>query len=248
MRHLKLADLGRTPKEILPAFAAGTLALQALNTLMLAVTLVSVASVASKAPPTLVQLVDGRPIRVAPTDHLEREAETVRRFVADTLALMMDWSGYLPPQSPEEAKKPQPDPGMNIQGGGRLTTAAWQAGFSLAPELRREFLKRLAEITPREVFGGGTQIVLVTQYIGNPVQIAPGKWKLVVLASLVTFKRSEALGDAVPFNKEVFVRASEPPALPEGAQNASTLQKTIYRIRQAGLEIYAIRDFRRPEL
>lgn len=199
----------------------------------------------TKDPPRLVQMVDGRSIAVAPIDHNERTPESIRRFVNDTMTLMFTWSGTLPPQTPQEAKVPLPDPGVRLKtpkgGFETVTTASWEASFALSTAFRREFIMAIAALTPEGVFKRGEQVVLVVQTVGDPVSIREGEWKIDLVGSLLVFDGRDKSGETIPFNKEIFVRAVEPPAMPLG-ENSTELQKTVYRVRQAGLEIYKIRD------
>ncbi|WP_218082510.1 hypothetical protein [Anthocerotibacter panamensis] len=226
-------------KDILPLFVLATFISQVFVILLLMFQGTLINQLSRKAPPTLVQLVDGQAVQVGPMDHLERTPEIVRRFVGETMSLMMNWSGTLPPETVEESKVPKPDPGVGI-GGKRIATATWQAGFALSEDFRRPFMETLAQLTPPEVFGNGTQVVLVVRNIGNPEKIGEGRWRVAMVANVVVFRKDQdSLGKAIPFNKDIYVRAVEAsPTL----ENTTPLQKAIYRIRQSGLEIYAIRE------
>jgi hypothetical protein len=199
---------------------------------------------ASKPEPILVETQDGQPIRVAPIDHSDRSPETIRRFTTTTLTLLMNWSGYLPPETLADVSKPRVDAGYALDGRSKVTTAAWQGSFALSDDFRREFLDRLASMTPVDVFSGGAQTVLTITHVSAPQKIAEGRWKVDVVANLSVFRRNDG-GKTISFNKSVFLRAVDPPAVLAGA---SPLERQVYAIRQAGLEIYAIRDLERGNL
>ncbi|MDX2096737.1 MAG: hypothetical protein SFW36_03090 [Leptolyngbyaceae cyanobacterium bins.59] len=239
----------RETKNYLAILILGTLSLQGLIVFFLLLLYGNYSHLSRKAPPTLVQLVDGTAIKTAPLDPKDRTPDTIRTFVSQTLALMLNWSGKLPPQTSEEVQNPKPDPGVSVgtmnRGGERITTAAWQAGFTLSESFRSQFLQKLAELTPQGVFTGTSQVTLVPIEISYPEKIAEGKWKVRVVANLLVFSPQDPVGKAVSFNKEIFVQAIDTPIPPKDTSN---LAKAIYVVRQAGLEIYAIRDLERENL
>ncbi len=55
----------------------------------------------------------------------------------------------------------------------------------------------------------------------------------------MTFENSDPVGQGISFNKEIYLRAVTPSLSPL-PHSASEYQKTAYRIREAGLEIYKI--------
>jgi hypothetical protein len=126
-----------------------------------------------------------------------------------------------------------------------IATASWQASFALSEDFRQDFLKRVAELTPPGVFTGTSQVVMVINHVGNPEAVGEGRWKVTVVAHLYVFNDANALGQAIPFNREVFVEAVTAPAVPDGE---TPLEQAIYRIRQTGLQIYAIRELEREDL
>jgi hypothetical protein len=66
-----------------------------------------------------------------------------------------------------------------------------------------------------------------------------------MIANLTIFDRGNNLGEVIPFNKEIFVRAVE---APESPANITGLSAVIYQVRASGLEIYAIRDLPQENL
>ena len=225
-----------------------------LNLLLWTLTNSALSTLAKKPVPSLVQLDSGDTIAVAPLGSKERDSKVVLKFVSDTLTKMFGWSGMKPALTVEEAVKPEPDSGIDIRTGGfggrRVTTAAWQASFALSEDFRKEFLEKLAEITPAGVFDAGnrtasTQVALVPVQFSMPQKISEGKWKLNMVANLMVF-RSNSIGDVIPFNKEIFIRAVEAPHFPGKDEDA--VIRTIYQARSSGLEIYGIRDLNQENL
>lgn len=250
----RLRFLNRTSKrfstgDTLALFAVGTFGLNIITFLILLLLYGSYSQLSKKAPPSLVQLETGKSITVAPIGSLERTPQVVLRFVADTMSLMMNWSGTLPPNTSEDARLPKPDPGIDIRSltnaRGKVASGAWQASYTLSEDFRKEFLKMLADITPPGVFRGKTQVVLIPLSIQSPVKIADGKWKVKMIANLTVFDQSSNLGQVIPFNKEIFVRAVEAPESPNKVDGIAAI---VYQVRSSGLEIYAIRDLPQENL
>ncbi len=152
------------------------------------------------------------------------------------MSLMMNWSGTLPPNTTEDVRLPKPDPGIDIRSltnaRGKVASGAWQASYTLSEDFRKEFLKMLADITPPGVFRGKTQVVLIPLSIQSPVKIAEGKWKVKMIANLTVFDQGSNLGEVIPFNKEIFVRAVEAPESPNKLDGIAAI---VYQVRSSGL-------------
>ncbi|MBD2206613.1 hypothetical protein H6G33_31030 [Calothrix sp. FACHB-1219] len=249
LRFLNRASKTVSTGDTLALFALGTFGLHLITFFVLLLLYGSYSQLNKKAPPSLVQLETGSAIKVAPISSLERTPQVILHFVSDTMTLMMNWSGTLPPTTVEEAAKPKPDPGVNISNrefrGSKITSAAWQASYALSEDFRKEFLKVLAAMTPSGVFQGKTQVVLVPLSIQSPIKIAEGKWKVKMVANLTVFAQDSNLGETIPFNKEIFIRAVIPP---ESPNQVDGLAAVIYQVRASGLEIYAIRDLAQENL
>lgn len=246
LRFLERQEKRFTTSDTLALFAVVTLGLHIINLLGVILLYGAYSSLARKAPPTLVQLETGKTIAVAPLGSKERTPKVISQFVADIFTLMMNWSGTLPATTVEEAANPKPDPGIKIDNRNRLTTAAWQASFALSEDFRKEFLTKLAQITPSGVFNRSVQVTLVPLEIQPPTQIASGKWKVKMVANLMVMDKTSNLGDVIPFNKEIYVQAVEAPKAP--TETLSELASKVYSVRQSGLEIYAIRDLNKENL
>mgnify|MGYP001801173915 CR=1 FL=1 len=232
----------------MPLFVLGSVGLQLVILVILFLQAGALSRLSRQAPPTLVQMQDGQAVRVAAMDAQDRSPETIRRFVNDTLVLMFNWSGSLPATTAEEASQPKADPGLAIEGERgkqKVATASWQASFAFSEDFRQEFLQRVADLTPPDVFTGGTQVVIAINHVSDPAIAGDGRWKVDVVAHLYVFNETDALGKAIPFNREVFVEAVTAPAVPAGE---TALEKAIYSIRQAGLQVYAIRELQREKL
>jgi hypothetical protein len=168
-------------------------------------------------PQSLVQLIDGSAITVDPKSDLERTPETIRRFVGETMTLMLNWSQQQPPQT------------------------VWEITSDLvANELQP---KLQAEISPTESLSKGTENVLIIQQISAPTKVSEGKWKVEMTANQIIFTNSDKLGKSFPFNKQIIVTAVDKPttALPN---LPIPLNLAAYRLGEARLKISNICDIK----
>lgn len=204
--------------------------------LLVLVLMARVSKLANTKTPTLVELNDGTSARVVPSGHNDRTPAVITNFVDKTMTGLMNWNAVLPVEYRDKTQKL--DPGIQI-GENKVTTETWNAGFGLSEDFREPFLKELANLTPGDVFTGETQSTLIVRYLSQPQKLASGNWKVDMVANLVVFLGGDRLGKAIAFNKTIYVRSVDTPPL---AQNASSLQKEVYKARSAGLEIYKIRD------
>jgi hypothetical protein len=170
-------------------------------------------------PQSLVQLVDGRTITADPQENLNRQPETIRRFVGETMSLMLTWSQQQPP--------PQ----------------VWEISSQLvADDFKQKLKSELTKLNPDsqfENFNRGAENVLVIQKISQPTEISNGKWKVEMLANQLIFNSYDRLGKSISFNKQILVRAIDEPAtsLPNAALPSHF---AAYRLGEARLEIYNI--------
>ena len=208
----------------LPVLAVGTFGLHLL-TLFLLIFHGSMLQQLSRqlTPQSLVQLVDGRTITVDPQPNLKRQPEAIRRFVGETMSLMLTWSQEQPP------------------------TQVWEITSQLVADDFKEKLKsELTNLNPDRQFENvdrGAENVLVIQKISQPTEIGNGRWKIKILANQLTFSSYDRLGKSVSFNKQILVRAIDEPAT--SLPNAGLpLQFAAYRLGEARLEIYNVCDIK----
>ncbi|KAB8333852.1 hypothetical protein SD80_011370 [Scytonema tolypothrichoides VB-61278] len=194
---------------------------------------------------TVVQLRDGSTSIAKFVGPNERDDETIKRFVSDTMMKMFGWDGLI--QANENGENvTKPDKGVEIKttknNRKRIPTRAWSAAFALSEnqDFRASFLKNLAEMVPSGVFNGESQFSLVTRYISKPRKIKDGKWEVDYIATLVAFDRERNSGKGIAFNKTMTVEAIDTPKLPA---NPTELDEKIYSARQSGLEITQIIDY-----
>jgi hypothetical protein len=215
---MRLVKPETNPKNILPLLTVVTFGLHVFTLLLLFFhgSLLQQLSRKSKEP-SLVQLADGSTLTVESKQNLERNPETIRRFVGETMTLMFTWSQKQPPKM------------------------VWQIGSDLiANNFKDKFKSQLINLNPGNQFENisiGTENVLILQKVSQPTQIGEGKWKVEIIGNSLLFGSSDKLGKSVPFNKQILVRAIDKQAttLPDAA---SPLYSAVYRLGEARLQLY----------
>lgn len=233
--------------NILTTFAIATFSLHLLVILLFIFQGLQIRQLSLRKPPNFVEMIDGKP--VGAIDDLERSPEAIQQFVTKTMTSMFNWSGTLPPKSIEEVTKPLPDPGILVRtpvaGSKRVTTSSWVASFAISEDFRKGFLSAIAQMTPPEVFATfpnqAISAQLVIKRVYPPKKIAPGKWRVGMVADLIQKKRIDNRSKITPFNKDLLVRAVDYYPYPQN-DNSTDLQKAIYSNRADKLEIYEIRN------
>lgn len=139
--------------NILPLFAVATLGLHLL-TLLLLMFHWSILQRLNRQTTlqSLVQLIDGRAIIVDPQENLERYPETIRRFVGETMTLMLTWSQQQPPKTVWDISS-------------ELVTDDFQ------PKLQAE-INNLNPGKKLDNFNKSTEQILVIQRISQPTQVS----------------------------------------------------------------------------
>jgi hypothetical protein len=229
-------------KNFVALFALISVGFSGFTLLLQLVIVASVINIAKKPAPSLVQLSNGEAIKVQAIGGQERSLEVVQRFATESLILLMSWTSELPGTNGDNKAV---DPGALVKtqaGEKRITTSTFQASFTLTENLRDEMVKLLAEMTPPEVFSGNVKTTLKFQHVTIPTLIAQGKWKIVVVGTLLKYQRGRGDVTKVPFNKELIVQAIDTPALPKDGKFSNELETLVYTIRQAGLEIVSMKD------
>ncbi|MBC1237830.1 hypothetical protein [Nostoc sp. 2RC] len=204
----------------LPLLAVGTFGLHAFTLLLLIFHGSMLQQLRRQlTPQSLVQLVDGRVITADPQENLERQPETIRRFVAETMNLMLSWSQQQPP------------------------TTVWEISSQLvADDFKQKMKSQVINLNPDSQFENvnrGTENVLVIQKISQPTKIGNGQWKVEMFANQLTFSSYDKLGKSTSFNKQILVRAINEPAtsLPNAPLPSHF---AVYRLGEARLEIYNV--------
>ncbi|MDF5713313.1 MAG: hypothetical protein PUP93_05355 [Rhizonema sp. NSF051] len=206
--------------NILPFLAVGTFGLNIFALLVLTFHGSLLQQLNRKnAMPSLVQLVDGSAITVESQPNLERNPETIRRFVGETMTLMMTWS----PKQPQRIVQ-------------QISSDLLANGF------RQKFEKEISNLTPDNQ-STGTESVLVLQRVSQPTKIEDGKWRVEMLANQLSLTSFDPLGNSTPFNKQILVRVRNDQETPVPSP-ALPLNLAVHRVGEARLEIYNICDIK----
>lgn len=207
--------------SILPLLAIGTFGLHLFSLLLLMFHSSLLKDLSQQlTPQSLVQLVDGRAITVDPKPSVERNPETIRRFVGETMTLMLTWSEKQPPKT------------------------IWEISSQLLTnDLKPKFQSQIANLsaTPQLAnLSRGTEQILVIEKISQPIAVGEGRWKVEMTANQITFSVGDNLGTSTPFNKQIFVEAidQEATALPD--VGPLPWHFAAYRLGQARLKIYNV--------
>ncbi|MBW4554795.1 MAG: hypothetical protein KME59_02435 [Trichormus sp. ATA11-4-KO1] len=233
--------------SILTTFAIATFSLHLLVLFVFILQGLNIRQLSLRKPPNFVQMIDGQSL--AATDDLARDPEAIRQFISKTMTSMFNWSGTLPPQTIEAAAKPQPDPGIMVRtpegGSQKVTTTSWVASFAFSEDFRKGFLSAIAQMTPPEVFSSNPSQAmsaeLIVKRVYPPEEIAPGKWRVGMVADLIQKRQDDDRRTVTPFNKDLLVRAVDYYPYPL-ADTSTDIQKAIYSNRTDKLEIYEIRN------
>lgn len=242
----RLLQEKKTQVNFLTIFVIGILGLNSIALIVLLFQGLTIRNVVNRKPPNLIQLIDGKP--APPIDNLERDPEFIRQFVGKIMTATFDWSGKLPPATLDDATNLKPDTGIPIktQKGlvKKVSTSSWIASFALSEDFRHGFLEQIADMTPPEIFSNSNQVIeseLVIQRVYPPEKIAPGKWRVGMVANIVQTRRSDNKKLLTPFNKDFLVQAVDYYEY-TSKKDITELQKAIYNVRSSKLEIYEISD------
>jgi hypothetical protein len=108
---------------------------------------------------------------------------------------------------------------------------------------RQAALKALANITPSRVFGGQVRSKIIISYLSPPRQIKMGEWEVDLVATRVLVNLAGGADEEIIFNRTFKLQAVD---IPESSVNDNfPLERQLYEIRSAGLEITKISDFSR---
>ena len=215
---MKLFQSENQKKNILFLFALGTFGLNFVILLLLFFHETMLQQLSQQlAPQSLVELADGRVISADPETNLERQPETIRRFVGETMTLMLTFS----------SKQPQNE----ILA---ISSALLMDRFKSKFQTEMMRLNQKNQITSNN---RSTESVLIIERISQPIKIGVGEWKVEIRANQLIFSGSDLLGKSIPFNRQILVRAiaNNPISLPD---NPLPWHLATFRLGETRLEIY----------
>ena len=219
---MKLFQSENQKKNILFLFALGTFGLNFIILLLLFFHETMLQQLSQQlAPQSLIELADGRVISADPETNLERQPETIRRFVGETMTLMLTFS----------SRQPQNEVLA-------ISSALLMDRFK--PKFQTEMMK-LNKKNQIASNNRSTESVLIIERISQPIKIGVGEWKVEIQANQLIFSGSDLLGKSIPFNRQILVRAiaNNPLALPD---NPLPWHLATFRLGEARLEIYNMCD------
>ena len=215
---MKLFQSDNQKKNILFLFALGTFGLNFIILLLLFFHETMLQQLSQQlAPQSLIELADGRVITADPETNLERQPETIRRFVGETMTLMLTFS----------SRQPQNE---------ILAISSALLMDRFKPKFQTEMMK-LNQKNQIASNNRSTESVLIIERISQPIKIGVGEWKVEIRANQLIFSGSDLLGKSIPFNRQILVRAiaNNPLALPD---NPLPWHLATFRLGEARLEIY----------
>jgi len=215
---MKLFQSENQKKNILFLFALGTFGLNFVILLLLFFHEKMLQQLSQQlAPQSLVELADGRVISADPETNLERQPETIRRFVGETMTLMLTFS----------SKQPQNE---------ILAISSALLMDRFKSKFQAEML-RLNQKNQIALNNRSTESVLIIERISQPIKIGVREWKVEMRANQLIFSGSDLLGKSIPFNRQILVRAiaNNPISLPD---NPLPWHLATFRLGETRLEIY----------
>ena len=251
LKFLNRQESKFSKSDTLGLFTVCTFGLHLITFIILILLYGAYSNLSNKQTPTLVQLRDGQSVPVFEKQPYYRSNEVLKHFVSDKMSSFMNASNTLIPTTIEEVENPKEDPGVTVGNSGeKITTTASQALHALSLDYRQEFKEELSKLTPQSAFDGKVQRVLVPRFIMPPVDITDKKcqpkcWKVGLVAELQISGQNNTQAKPIEFNREIFVRAVE---VPERPKPMSGMAADIYQARNAGLEIYKIRELNQENL
>lgn len=209
---MKNLNIDKNQTNIVPLFAIGTFSLHLLTLILLAFHGGMLQQIKRKSVlQTLVQLEDGKVITADGKSNLERNQQTIRRFVGETMALMFTWSAK------------------------QSSSVVWDVTSDL---LSNDFKSKFATQFHNFELESPEQNVLAIQKISQPEIIEDGKWKVEISGNRLIFTRGDNLGKSIPFNKQILIEAKDEiiplPNLP------TSLNLAVYRLGETRMQIYNI--------
>ena len=219
---MKLFQSDNQKKNILFLFALGTFGLNFVILLLLFFHETMLQQLSQQlAPQSLIELADGRVITADPETNLERQPETIRRFVGETMTLMLTFS----------SRQPQNE---------ILAISSALLMDRFKPKFQTEMMK-LNQKNQIASNNRSTESVLIIERISQPIKIGVGEWKVEIQANQLIFSGSDLLGKSIPFNRQILVRAiaHNPISLPD---NPLPWHLATFRLGEARLEIYNMCD------
>jgi hypothetical protein len=242
-------------KNFVALCSLGTLIVSSVGLFISIFALSTANRIANKPLPVLVQTLNGKNIKIEALSDRERSPKAIKFFVTTALTNIFTWRVHYLASSPDEPQVKKIDPGVPVEVAGtsslKIPTSVWGASFAISDEFRKDFLgKDLAPlITQLKIIQGSSYVAFIPSIIQDLIEVKSNNyteklWMVKVVGNLVVKTNADVPETMIPFNKDVYVRAVDPPIPPEaGVDPESDLQAVIAIARSKGLEIYGMEEF-----
>jgi hypothetical protein len=226
-----------------------SVALSGGSLLLTIVLLLMSAGNASKPVPVYVQTTGGGKIGISAQQGLSRSNELIQSFVSSTLAGLCTWQEYVitNPADPSTAKK---DPGVPVTYKDKtynVPTNVWKASYRLSNDSRDAILAAviIPLIDASGAMQGQSTIAYVPQHVPKPEEITdPNGEKLWLVRAVGSLVLRDTRGvRTVPFNRNLTIRAIEPPVAPPAVPDKLDLATVVAEERSQGLEVVRIEAY-----
>jgi hypothetical protein len=242
-------------KNLVALCSLGTLIVSSVGLFISIFALSAANRIASKPMPVLVQTLNGKNIKIQAAEGRERSPRAIKFFVTTTLTNLFTWRVHYLTNAPDEPQTKKIDPGVPIEVTGgtalKIPLSVWGASFAVSDEFRKDFIgKDLAPlISQLKIIQGSSYVAFMPSIIQDPIEVKSNNpneklWMVKVVGNLVVKTNADVPESLIPFNKDIYVRAIDPPIPPEtGVDTESDLQAVIAIARSKGLEIYGMEEF-----
>ncbi len=198
-----------------------------------------------KQPDTWIQLNSGATILARAKEPWFRSDETIIELVKPWAIASLSWSGKLADGSKDNGV---------IIGDKKITLTAWSASTLLNAKFQPFWRKKLAEMTPVEVFQGISSStdnsyqakIESVFYLENeeklkPIMIQKGYWQIDLIGHISLINLNDMVGENIPINQRIILKAI-PYLSIDPNQKLTDTQLAAYRWRTKGLEIIKIQE------
>jgi hypothetical protein len=214
-------------------FAVGLLGINVAFALLIVTML---GSAIGRASPTVVTRGNGQTENIDFYTGIDRPASVIKLFAEKTVSEIYSWRNFLP------EKGNPPDPGMELDKGGKIPTTVYRYTLALEPEFAESFRKELSQLKEITQSASGAQQVetmYVPQQVGEPESIGSGKWKIKVSGVQLISNTKNVPPAMVRVDLELTVRAVPPPMLSEVSRKYPDpgIAGAVMTARAMGLEI-----------
>ncbi|WP_373545640.1 hypothetical protein [Chamaesiphon sp.] len=189
----------------------------------------------SRAFPTVIARSNGEMESIEFFTGNTRSPALIKLFAEKFVSELYTWRSYLP------EKGSPPDPGMQLEGGGKIPTTVFRYTLGMEPEFAKSYRKQLSEL--KEITQGGSsnqvETMYVPQQLSEPEAIGSDRWKIKVTGVQLIANSKNTPPATVRVDLELTLRAVPPPILSEVAQQYTDpgIAKAVMTARAMGLEV-----------